>query len=68
VIAGSRDPSAHGQHKVDPELVQIVYGRTPLGLAFAHVCVGSTVTCTFRGVRRDAVTRRAGRCAKRLTG
>jgi hypothetical protein len=34
VIAGSREPPAHGQHKVDPELVKIVYARTPLGLAF----------------------------------
>jgi hypothetical protein len=31
---GSREPSAHGQHKVDPELVKIVYARTPLGPAF----------------------------------
>lgn len=53
----------HQTSAVDPRLCSLYVGRTPAGLWFAHVCEGSAVVATRRGVVRHRVVTAAQRDA-----
>jgi hypothetical protein len=52
----------------NPRVCSVVTGRTPLGLAYAHLLAGSTVVGTWQGLSRLGVRRRAQRRAEDLWG
>lgn len=52
-----------GARRVSAALCEIVAGRTPLGMAYAHLVLGSEIVSTARGLTRSGVVRRARRAA-----